>query len=466
MRRTDDGPRPTLWDFVARAGLDDGRTLNASGSAFPLARLRNETTLDLPLERFAGRSVVVAVPSQLAAAAAMIELDGVARRILLCPPDVPRDVIEALAVVAGSDATLLAPGEFWRPLGARAAVEGRADPQSPCPMSASRGGDIETEWVLLTSGTTGLPKLVAHTLASLTDPMIAAPTAPDAVWSTFYDIRRYGGLTILLRALLGGGSMVLSDAAEAPADFLARAGRNGVTHISGTPSHWRRTLMSGEASRMAPRYVRLSGEIADQPILDALKAAYPEAAVAHAFASTEAGVAFDVPDGMAGFPASLLYRTDIPAQMRVEDGSLRIRSRRTAAVYLGADAPPLRDADGYIDTGDMIEIRDGRCLFVGRRGGIINVGGQKVHPEEIEGVINRHPGIRMSLVRARRNPITGAVVAADIVLRDRSADAEAIKREVAETCRAALPPHKVPALLRVVPSLDVAPSGKLLRPAA
>ena len=66
----------------------------------------------------------------------------------------------------------------------------------------------------------------------------------------------------------------------------------------------------------------------------------------------------------------------------------------------------------------MIELRDGRYHFVGRRGGIINIGGLKVHPEEVEAVINRHPGVRMSLVKARKNPITGAIVAADIVLND------------------------------------------------
>ena len=58
----------------------------------------------------------------------------------------------------------------------------------------------------------------------------------------------------------------------------------------------------------------------------------------------------------------------------------------------------------------------GRYYFMGRRGGVINVGGLKVHPEEVEAVINAHPWVRMSLVKSRRNPITGAVVTADVVL--------------------------------------------------
>src|SRR5204863_7059671 len=186
-------------------------------------------------------------------------------------------------------------------------------------------------------------------------------------------IRRYGGLQIFLRAVLGGGSLVLSSAAESTGDFLTRAGALGVTHISGTPSHWRRALMSPSAGKINPRYVRLSGEIADQAILDHLRACYPEARIAHAFASTEAGVGFDVGDGLAGFPAGLLGPRAGGVELKVHDGSLRIRSGRTAARYLGAHAETLADADGFVDTGDMVERRDDRYYFVGRRGGIINV---------------------------------------------------------------------------------------------
>ena len=128
---------------------------------------------------------------------------------------------------------------------------------------------MPTEWVLLTSGTSGVPKMAVHSLASLIAPIGAGQRLDGAVvWGTFYDIRRYGGLQIFLRAIVGGASLVLSSAGEPIADHLARLGRCGVTHLSGTPSHWRRALMSPEIGKIAPRYVRLSGEIADQAILD------------------------------------------------------------------------------------------------------------------------------------------------------------------------------------------------------
>src|SRR5262249_48778135 len=220
------------------------------------------------------------------------------------------------------------------------------------------------------------------------------------VWATFYDIRRYGGLQIFLRAVIGGGSMVLSDPHEALGDTVARLNARGVSHISGTPSHWRRLLMSGSASGFSPNYVRLSGEIADQAVLDGLSKAFPGASVGHAYASTEAGVGFAVNDGKEGFPASMIGVSRDGVEMKVEDGSLRIRSKRTAHAYVGRSAGSLMDQDGFVDTGDMIELRGDRYYFVGRRGGIINIGGLKVHPEEIEAVINRHADVRMSRARS------------------------------------------------------------------
>jgi acyl-coenzyme A synthetase/AMP-(fatty) acid ligase len=324
----------------------------------------------------------------------------------------------------------------------------------------------------LTSGTTGVPKLVVHSFDSLAGALPRQPASvKPMVWSTFYDIRRYGGLQIYLRAVLSGSPLVLSDAGEPTRDFLARAGAAGVTHISGTPSHWRRALMSGDTALIAPEYVRLSGEVADQTVLDALRAAYPSARIAHAFASTEAGVAFDVNDGLAGFPADLVGKAGGAIEMKVEDGTLRIRSGRTAARYLGAAASQLAAGDGYVDTGDLVELADGRYYFRGRKGGIINVGGLKVYPEEVESVLNADPRVRMSLVKARRNPLTGSLVVAEVVLADseNSSDAETaekVKSDLLNACRRVLAAHKVPALLRFVPALEMTAAGKLVRPVA
>ena len=139
--------------------------------------------------------------------------------------------------------------------------------------------------------------------------MGAIAPAPLQQWATFYDIRRYGGLQIFLRALAGSGSLRLSGVDEDIESFLARCGASGITHISGTPTHWRVALFSGAASCIDPDYVRLSGEIADDPLIARLSAIYPRAQIEHAYASTEAGVVFEVGDRRAGFPSAWLGAT-------------------------------------------------------------------------------------------------------------------------------------------------------------
>jgi acyl-coenzyme A synthetase/AMP-(fatty) acid ligase len=456
----------SLRDWIG-GGAD--RHLHGRETSVALADLARGTSLGGRLPDLAGRSILIKTADQLTAALALIELDGVARRLVLCPPDVAEEHLPRVIADAEIDAVVTsgqmdAAGE----LGIRLHVVCHP---AIAPMAELARERRDTEWLMFTSGTSGAPKMVVHTLAGLTA-AIKRNAAHDAavVWATFYDIRRYGGLQIFFRALIDGASLVLSSADEPVGDHLVRLGARGVTHISGTPSHWRRVLMSPQARAMAPGYVRLSGEIADQTVLDNLSATYPQARVGHAYASTEAGVGFDVNDGRAGFPASLIGRLPSGVELKVEDGTLRVRSGRTALGYVGDGAPVFADDEGFVDTGDMVDLRDGRYHFVGRRNGVINVGGLKVNPEEVEAVINRHPHVRMSLVRARRSPITGALVVADVVLRDvpggaadSGADLDALKGEILELCREGLAKHKVPTAIRVVPTLAVAASGKLAR---
>jgi len=387
-----------LQPETLRAAVAGGATLFERHRAVRLSALGRALDGDL-----SGAHVLLRTRDQLFAALALIELDGVAARIVIAPPDVKPEhlpsVIEraAVDVVVGEDPALAVEGVRFEQVHL---------PQDGPAVVPSR----KTEWVLFTSGTTGVPKMVAHSLEGLSG-AIQPVTGQDIVWGTFYDIRRYGGLQILLRALLGQSSLILSDADENVADFLGRLDRHGVTHLTGTPSHWRRALMSPANAAIAPRYVRLSGEIADQAILDSLKARFPSAAMGHAYASTEAGVGFEVTDGLEGFPESFIGRPG-PVEMKVADGTLHVRSPRTASEYVGGG--DLKN-DGWVDTGDMVELRrsvgasrsdqkDERYYFAGRTGGIINVGGLKINPEEVEAVINRHPGVRMSRVFGRKAP--------------------------------------------------------------
>jgi acyl-coenzyme A synthetase/AMP-(fatty) acid ligase len=442
-----------------------GRTISDARQRVSLTNILEQSCIVGRFDELSGRSVLLAVDDQLISAIAMTEIDGVARRMLLCPPDLNPDHVQSLIEDAEIDAVVTEQPTRWADAGIYLVMAARAPAPVRTPKKAKRGQ--ATEWLMLTSGTSGVPKIVGHTLKGLTGAIVSNGPADGTppVWATFYDIRRYGGLQIFLRAIVGGGSMVLTEPSEPIADQVARLKARGVTHISGTPSHWRKLLMSGSAAGFSPRYVRLSGEIADQTVLDALRRAFPDASIGHAFASTEAGVAFAVNDGLQGFPASVIGANPDGVEMKIEDGSLRIRSSRTAHSYVGRNAAAILDADGFVDTGDMVELRGGRYHFVGRRGGIVNIGGLKVHPEEIEAVINRHAEVRMSRARSRHSPITGSLVAVDVVLADdcELSRSEEIRNKILADCRASLAPHKVPATIKFVPSLEITAAGKLAR---
>jgi acyl-coenzyme A synthetase/AMP-(fatty) acid ligase len=440
-----------------------GRTISDGRRVVSLTTILEQTCLVGRFDELSNRSVLLAVSDQLISALAMMEIDGVARRMLLCPPDLNADHVQALIDDAEIDAIVTDQPPRWADFGVYQVMAARAPERRGAKIKTERA----TEWLMLTSGTSGVPKIVGHTLEGLTGAIVADGPARGTppVWATFYDIRRYGGLQIFLRAIIGGGSMVLTEPGEALADHVARLNARGVTHISGTPSHWRKLLMSGAASGFSPRYVRLSGEIADQAVLDGLRRAFPDASIGHAYASTEAGVGFAVNDGLEGFPASLIGQNRDGVEMKVVDGSLRIRSTRTAHAYVGRDAAALTDGDGFVDTGDMIELRGDRYHFVGRRGGVINIGGLKVHPEEIEAVINRQAEVRMSRARSRKSPITGSIVVADVILADgcEASRADEIRKKILADCRARLPSHKVPAMIKFVDALDITTAGKLAR---
>src|SRR5579871_1162648 len=206
-----------------------GRTISDAQHLVSLTDILSKTCLDGRLHELSGRSVLLQVTGQLVSGLAMIEIDGIARRMLLCPTDVNPDYLGALGEDAEIDAVVTDRPEQW-------ADKGLLVMSAGLPLTAVRPTKTEraTEWLMLTSGTSGIPKIVGHTLEGLCGAIVADGPARGTppVWATFYDIRRYGGLQIFLRAIIGGGSMVLSQNGEQLADHVARLHARGVTHIS------------------------------------------------------------------------------------------------------------------------------------------------------------------------------------------------------------------------------------------
>lgn len=382
-------------------------------------------------------------------------LDGRAAAVILSSPALDGPTLNELIALAGADAVLTPRDDVTAAPVIRSAGD-LPGHHPPHPVGT------QTDWVMTTSGTTGRPKLVRHSFASLTrSARTDQARGADQVWGLLYDYTRFAGLQVVLQSLLSGATLVAPSTDASLEERLRDLAAAGVTHLSATPTLWRKILMTRGCEALALRQVTLGGEIADDAVLDGLGRAWPAARVTHIFASTEAGVGFSVNDRRAGFPVG--YLTDPPSGigLRIVDGHLHVRNEQVGPAYLGGQG--MLAEDGWVNTGDMVEIRGDRVLFKGRGSGVINVGGDKVHPEEVERAVLAHPKVRLVRVYAKANPIVGALVAADIVAEADAGDVAALRDELKAFLADRLERHQVPAFIRFVADFDMNAAGKLKR---
>jgi acyl-coenzyme A synthetase/AMP-(fatty) acid ligase len=298
---------------------------------------------------------------------------------------------------------------------------------------------------MMTSGTTGHPKIAAHTLGSLLGRVRKAASAEasrDGRWLLTYVPTGFAGMQVTLTAALSGGLLVVPSE-RTPSGFLSAATRFQVTHVSATPTFFRSLLMSGRAGTIPLRQITLGAEGVDQSTLDRVARVFPSARITHTYASTEAGVVFAVHDGREGFPRAYLDAPVQGVELRIEDGFLHVRTPNAMRGYVTEGDDPRR-ADGWLATADRCEIVGDRVRFLGRGDSTINLGLEVVREARVYGV---------------PNPVSGALVGADVVL-EAGADADTARAAILERCREALPRYEVPRVFRVVDAIQVGASGK------
>jgi len=397
-----------------------------------------------PGDRFRRKSVALWFSGSSLLARAVVALDGSASRLLLLATGTTSQLRAQLIAQFGAEIVLT-----------------DADVET---LTADASGDVPTAWVIPTSGTTGTPKLVAHTFRSLTRTVKSNPEiGREFRWGQLYDLARFAGLQVFLNSILSGSTLVFTRPDDPLGERVARLAQHGCNAISATPTLWRKILMTAESRELHPRQITLGGEIVDQPILNALRAQYPEARISHIYASTEAGAAFTVNDGLAGFPRRLLDSPPPGLELKVNaEGFLLIRPELREQSYLAGDAH-LFDDNGFVNTGDLVRQTDDRVFFLGRANGTINVGGNKVPPEEVESVLHTIPGVRVARVYGKRSSITGTLVAADIQVEAGITELDALRRAIASHCAQSLPGYKVPAMIRFVSEIQTNGTGKVVR---
>jgi len=320
-----------------------------------------------------------------------------------------------------------------------------------------------TLWIVATSGTTGTPKFVAHTLSSLTRSIKKdVNIGLDLRWALLYDPCSFAGIQVILQSLLGGATLLIPplDDLDKCVKFLCN---EKCTSISSTPSMWRKLLSVKSISNLRLRHITLGGELADGKILKTLSKMYPRAKITHIYASTEAGVGFSVRDGKPGFPLDYLKGgLDGNVQLKVNsEGTLYIKCSKISQEYIDSEES-LVNKNGFINTGDIVEIVRERVFFRGRANGSINIGGQKVMPEEVESVIRNCNGIKDVFVYGQKNPILGNVVVANLLIARIEQEVD-IKNRVIEYCRQYLEPFKCPAIVRIVDDINLTSTNKKAR---
>lgn len=318
--------------------------------------------------------------------------------------------------------------------------------------------------LISTSGTTGTPKTVRHSLEALLGRIRPRPSRCGARWLLTFSPASFAGLQVLLTAILSGDELIA--VSEPTVTALTRAAVEWQpTHISATPTFWRGFLVAARPAlpRMPIAQITLGGEIADQNILDHLRAVFPSSGISHIYATSEAGAVFAVKDGRAGFPVEWLETGVDGTRLRIVEGVLEVHTPRAMVGYLemGGKIPHGSNTTGWIRTGDSVTIRGDRVYFLGRVDSVISVGGSKVAPEEVENLLLEVPGVLDGRVFGIRNAITGFLVAAEIVTD--APDHEGLRQSILSHLNNKLERHKTPRIIRFVTSIPTSQTGKKRR---
>jgi long-chain acyl-CoA synthetase len=298
--------------------------------------------------------------------------------------------------------------------------------------------------ILFSSGSTGESKASVLDLGRL----VAKFEVPRPAYRmlVFLLLDHIGGINTLLYGLCHGGTIVtIRD--RSPDAVCAAIEAHRIQLLPTTPTFLRILLIS-EATRChdlsSLEIVTYGTEPMPATTLAAVRAELPRVRLKQTYGLSELGI---LPTQSRDSASVWLKLGRTGFEHKIVDGVLWIRSPSAMLGYLNAPSP--FDADGWFNTQDLVEIDGEYIRIFGRKSELINVGGEKVHPTEIENVLLQLDNIKDVTVRGQPNPITGEVVAAKITPLVPE-DPNALKRRVRQFCQARLERYKMPAVIDVV----------------
>ena len=303
--------------------------------------------------------------------------------------------------------------------------------------------------IVFTSGSTGRPKGILHDVERVARKFVK----PRAGWRTvlFLLMDHLGGFNTFLSTFAYGGVGVC--AAKRTPDAVCQAiAEAGATLLPTTPSFLSLLIASGSyrgCDLSSVQLITYGTEVMPETTLHKVREIFPQAQVKQTYGLSELGVLRSksehadsvwVKIGGDGF------------EVKIVDGLLWIRSEANMVGYLNADSP--FDADGWMCTGDHVEVRGEYMRILGRKSDVINVGGQKVFPVEVETVLLQAENVREVAVHGAPHPLLGQVVHARVAL-EHPEDVILLRERLRAFCMERLSKSKVPVRLTVVPESEL-----------
>ena len=307
---------------------------------------------------------------------------------------------------------------------------------------------INKEWriTLFTSGTTGLPKRVSHSFQSITRFVKKSKNHSSDIWGFAYNPTHMAGIQVFFQALLNGNPIVRlfglskEQIFESISDFA-------ITNISATPTFYR-LLLPEPNQYPTVRRLTSGGEKFDEKTINTLKQIFPNAKITNVYASTEAGTL------LASNGNDFSIKPEFKGSIKIEENELVIHK----SLMGNSDT----FSNEWYQTGDMVEIVSNNPLsfrFVSRKNEMINVGGYKVNPHEVEGAIRQIDGVYDVRVFAKSNSVLGNIICSEIVKNNDSLGESSIRNQL----QSKLQEFKIPRLIKFVDKISTTRTGKIKR---
>lgn len=333
------------------------------------------------------------------------------------------------------------------------------DSETKAPLKEFNKAD-NAEIVILTTGTTGKPKAACYRWEDLTAQVVGRNRNKNLRWLLTYNLNHFAGLQVLLYAITFSGTLLIPSL-QSITNLLQFANLHGVNQISATPTFWRifvACLEKDFKNKPHLRQITIGGEPVTEDLLCRLSRLFPHTPISQVFATTELGSCFSVKDNQPGFPVSFLNSKRGQTEVKIESGELFVKTKHPMSKYIKGRKISSRK---WIGTGDLVQIRGERVLFLGRKSEVINVGGYKVHPVKVESAILNIRGVKAAKVYGIDNKITGKLVAVDLMLEEGYQSKNVIK-EVQAHCFRELDRYHQPRHFKIIKTVSTI-NSKIVR---